>query len=110
MQGNPYKLHGQTIRFFSIYDIDRREYMPFKEFIEVARLLTLEIVPIGTVDYKLENDINGLVRMATCKSLLCPDAWAEGLVIRPLVEYNDASIGRVSFKAINPEFLLKSGQ
>ncbi|MCB0369631.1 MAG: hypothetical protein KDD45_09350 [Bdellovibrionales bacterium] len=86
VQGNPYKLRGQTIRFFSIYDIDRRGYMPFKEFLEVARLLTLETVPIVAVDYKLENDINGLVRMATRKSLLCSDAWAEGLVIRPLVE------------------------
>ena len=34
----------------------------------------------------------------------------EGLVIRLLIEYNDSSIGRVSFKAINPEFLLKFGQ
>ena len=110
VQGNPYKLRGQTIRFFNIYDIDRRGYLPFKEFIEFARLLALETVPIVAIDFKLENDINGLVKMATRKSLLCPDAWAEGLVIRPLIEHNASSIGRVSFKAINPEFLLKSGQ
>ena len=110
MQGNPYKLRGQTIRFFNVYDIDRRGYLPFKEFMEFTRLLALETVPIVATDFKLENDINGLVKMATRKSLLCPDAWAEGLVIRPLIEYNDSLIGRVSFKAINPEFLLKSGQ
>jgi hypothetical protein len=61
-------------------------------------------------DYRLENDINAIITMATRKSLLCPNAWAEGVVIRPLIERRDPEIGRVSFKAINPEFLLKTGQ
>ena len=81
-----------------------------KEFMGFTRSLGLETVPIIAADLKLPNDIQGLVRMATRKSLLCPDAWAEGLVIRPLVEHNDPLIGRVSFKVINPEFLLKTGQ
>ncbi len=110
IQGNPLKLRGQGVRFFNVVDIDRRAYLSFDKFMEFIRGLALETVPIIAVDYKLENDINVLVQMATRKSLVCPEAWAEGIVIRPLMERVDPVIGRVSFKAINPEFLLKTGQ
>jgi len=110
VQGNPLKLRGQSIRFFNVIDIDRRAYLSFDKFMEFMRGLALDTVPIITVDYRLENDINALVRMATRKSLVCPDAWAEGIVIRPLMEHVDPVIGRVSFKVVNPEFLLKTGQ
>ncbi len=110
VQGNPLKLRGQHIRFFNAFDIGGREYFVFDKFIELMRRLGFEIVPVIAVDYKLENDINAIVRMSTGKSLICQDAWAEGIVIRPLIERRDPEIGRVSFKAINPEFLLKMGQ
>ena len=110
VQGNPLKLRGQSIRFFNVVDIDRREYLSFDKFMEFMRGLGLETVPMIAVDYRLENDINILVKMATRRSLVCPDAWAEGIVIRPLMECVDPVIGRVSFKAVNPEFLLKTGQ
>ena len=110
VQGNPLKLRGQSIRFFNVVDIDRREYLSFDKFMEFMRGLELETVPMIAVDYRLENDINTLVKMATRRSLVCPDAWAEGIVIRPLMECVDPVIGRVSFKAVNPEFLLKTGQ
>jgi len=110
VQGNPLKLRGQTVRFFNVFDIDRREHSSFDKLKDLIRGLSLEMVPIVAPDYKLENDINAIVMMATRKSLVCPDAWAEGIVIRPLIECRDPVIGRVSFKAINPEFLLKSGQ
>lgn len=110
VQGNPLKLRGQSIRFFNVVDIDRRAYLSFDQFMEFMRRLALKTTPVITVDYKLENDINAIVKMATRKSLLCPDAWAEGIVIRPLIERVDPVIGRVSFKTINPEFLLKADQ
>lgn len=110
IQGNPLKLRGQTIRFFDAYDIDGHGHVPFGAFTELMRGLGLESVPVIATDYRLENDINAIVTMATRKSLLCPNAWAEGVVIRPLIERRDPEIGRVSFKAINPEFLLKTGQ
>jgi RNA ligase (TIGR02306 family) len=110
IQGNPLKLRGQGVRFFNIVDIDRRAYLSFDKFMESMRGLALETVPIIAVNYKLENDINVLVKMATRKSLVCPAIWAEGIVIRPLMERIDPAIDRVSFKVINPEFLLKTGQ
>jgi hypothetical protein len=66
---------------------------------------------------KLENDIDAIIAMATIKSHLQKDVWAEGIVIRPYTEKIDLLLsnenfnnGRVSFKAINPEFLLKYGE
>jgi hypothetical protein len=55
--------------------------------------------------------------MSVRKSTLNPATWAEGIVIRPLEEKLDLILsrenfntGRVSFKAINPEFLLTHGE
>jgi len=54
-------------------------------------------------------DIPVLVAMATRRSSISPDVWSEGIVIRPLEEQSFEG-GRVSFKVINPEFLLKFGE
>jgi hypothetical protein len=74
----------------------------------------LRTVPIISTNYELENDIGAIVRMATLKSKICPDVWVEGIVIRPLKETSyslllneNIDTERLSFKAINPEFLLK---
>lgn len=53
--------------------------------------------------------IPALVEKAIGKSVLNPQLQREGIVIRPVQEQSTAleGLGRVSFKAINPEFLLK---
>ncbi len=117
IQDNKLKLRGQTIRFFNAFDIDRFEYLPYEQFFDLMIKLELPTVPLISSDYELENDIDSIIRMATIKSKVCPDVWAEGIVIRPLNERLDLLLsnenfnnGRVSFKAINPEFLLKYGE
>jgi RNA ligase (TIGR02306 family) len=113
IQGNKLKLKGQTIRFFNAFDIDKFEYLNFFDFSDLLGKLELPIVPIVALDYELENDIDAIIKMATIKSQILQDVWAEGIVIRPYVEKIDLLLsnenfnnGRVSFKAINPEFLL----
>ncbi|HAQ20631.1 MAG TPA: RNA ligase (ATP) [Prolixibacteraceae bacterium] len=117
IQDNKLKLRGQTIRFFNAFDIDKFEYLPFKPFFDLMDKLNLPAVPLISSEYELSNDIDEIVRMATIKSKICPENWAEGIVIRPLNEKIDLILsneyfnnGRVSFKAINPEFLLKYGE
>jgi RNA ligase (TIGR02306 family) len=117
IQDNKLKLRGQTMRFFNAFDIDRFEYLPFEQFFDLMNKLELPTVPLISIDYELENDIDSIIRMATIKSKICPEAWAEGIVIRPLKESLDLllsnenfNISRVSFKAVNPEFLLKYGE
>ena len=117
IQGNKLKLRGQKILFFNAFDIDKFEYLPFQQFFDLMNKLELPTVPLITSDYELENDIDLIIKMATIKSKIYPDVWAEGIVIRPLTENLDLLLsnenfndGRVSFKAINPEFLLKYGE
>jgi RNA ligase (TIGR02306 family) len=116
IQDNRLKLRGQTIRCFNVFDIDKFEYLPYEKFIATLQHLQLPSVPILSVDYELTNDIEEIIKMATRKSTITPDVWAEGIVIRPLNEKIELLLsnenfnnGRVSFKAINPEFLLKYG-
>ncbi|HYV90189.1 MAG TPA: RNA ligase (ATP) [Chitinophagales bacterium] len=109
IQGNKYKLKGQAVFFFNAFDIDRYEYFGFEKFISLMKELDLKTVPLISDDYKLENGIHDLVSKATLRSQLRNESWAEGIVIRPLTEKTDV-MGRVSFKAINPEFLLKYGE
>jgi RNA ligase (TIGR02306 family) len=114
IQSNKLKIRGQTVKIFNAFDVDKYEYYGYDELVKLLEELQLPMVPVITTDYVLENDIDAIVRMATIKSLICPDVWAEGIVIRPLSEITDKSDlagnlhnNRVSFKAINPEFLLK---
>ena len=117
IQNNKLKQKGQTVLFFNAFNIDKFEYLKFEEFIALMQQLNLPIVPIISTNYKLENDIEAIVKMATIKSKIYSDLWAEGIVIRPIDEKLDLLLstnyfnnGRVSFKAINPEFLLKYGE
>jgi RNA ligase (TIGR02306 family) len=117
IQGNKLGLQGQRILFFNVFNIDKFEYLKYNEFIELMQQLGLPTVPILTNNYLLENNIDSIVKLATIKSNLNKNVWAEGIVIRPLDEKLDLILssnyfnnGRVSFKAINPEFLLKYGE
>ena len=117
IQGNKLKLRGQTLLFFNAFDIDRYEFLSFDRLLELMNQFELSTVPIISTNYELENDIHSIVRMASIKSKICPDVWAEGIVIRPLKETSYSILlneklntGRLSFKAINPEFLLKFGE
>ncbi|MDJ1473515.1 RNA ligase (ATP) [Xanthocytophaga flava] len=106
IQGNLYKLKGQTVQFFNVFDIDQYKYLDFEGFQKTITQLDLTPVPILETDFALSNDIQALVEKSKAKSVLNPAVWREGIVIRPLTE-KVGTLGRVSFKAINPEFLLK---
>jgi RNA ligase (TIGR02306 family) len=113
IQGNKLKIRGQTVRFFNVFDIDRFRYLGLEDFTTTLQELELDSVPILSTDFVLDQNIPALVALATVKSVLNPEAWAEGIVIRPLQEKRDTImdgvLSRVSFKVINPEFLLKYG-
>ena len=74
--------------------------------------LELQMVPIlagNTVicepGYQTVDDF---IKLSTRKTTIFQSSnWAEGIVVRPLVESTHRKLGRFSFKAINPEFSLK---
>ena len=105
VQGNKYKFKGQRVYFFSVFNIDAYRFLNYEIFVEMIKELGLVCAPILESNYKLSNDIEELVNKAIGKSVLY-NVDREGIVIRPITERTDMN-GRVSFKAINPEFLLK---
>lgn len=105
VQGNKYKMKGQQVFFFSVFDIDEYRYLDYIDFNATINELGFKTVPVLERDFVLLNAIEALVNKAVGKSVLY-NVDREGIVIRPLAEKVE-SIGRVSFKAINPEFLLK---
>ena len=117
IQGNKLNIKGQTVFFFNIFDIDKHQFVSFDILKVMLQQLELSFVPVISENYILENDINKIVEMAKIKTTMNPTAWAEGIVIRPLKETADRAFtnelefgGRISFKAINPEFLIKYGE
>lgn len=112
IQGNRLKLKGIHFFLFNIFDINKYEFLSYKNWHEIASRLGLETVPIISEDFLLSNEmkVSDLVNYATGKSILNPNVWREGIVFRPLEETKDKELGRLSFKAINPEYLLKHGE
>ena len=100
VQGNPYKIKGQTIRCFNLYNIDTQEYSSLTEFKDTVEMLGLETVPVLDTNFKLPDTIDELLKFADSKSELNPNYDREGIVIRTLDR-------KISFKVISNKFLLK---
>lgn len=106
VQGNKYKLKTQTVFVFTAFDIDAYRFLDYPDFTATLTQLELQPVPVVDTAFELTDDIEGLVSLSVARSQLNAAVWREGVVIRPLQEKTEM-MGRVSFKVINPEFLLK---
>jgi len=112
IQKNNLRLPEKKVLFFNAFSPLEYKYLDFVYFRNLIRDLGLETVPIINEDYILDNNIDSLVEMAKGFSQLNPKVYREGIVIRPLIEQQDLQMstewgnGRVSFKVINPEYLL----
>lgn len=114
IQGNPLKMNGQHFRVFSIYNFEKQEYLNYFQMIgfvmacNTKRNSKIDLVPViysnEFLDYTSQED---LVRWSNRKSAINPKCDAEGIVIRSEAEYFIDNLGRLSFKSINPEYLLK---
>jgi len=108
IQANKYALTEPRLMVFNLFDIDRYAYVDYEDFVAFVGKLGLETPPILRDDYILgEDDVDGLVQLSQGESILNPKIPREGIVVRSVVESRDPEIGRLSFKVVNPEFLLK---
>jgi RNA ligase (TIGR02306 family) len=101
VQGNPYKVKGQTVRFFNGFNIDAQENIPFLEFVELTQKMNLTTVPILDYDFTLPETVENMLEYADKKSELNSNLDREGIVVR---SYDRT----ISFKVISNKFLLKS--
>ena len=102
IQGNPYKIKGQTVGFFNAFNIDTQEYLGLEEFEKLISSMGLKIVPILDRDFTLPDTIDELLSYADEKSVLNSNFDREGVVIRSLDR-------KISFKVISNKFLLNGG-
>ncbi|TXT66477.1 MAG: RNA ligase [Promethearchaeota archaeon] len=107
VQNNKYKLDHHELFIFSIFDIDSQNYIQFEEFKVLSERLGFETVPILEENYNLDDTVDKLVDMAEGKSSLNSQIPREGIIIRSKREINDPEYGRLSFKVLNPSFLLE---
>ena len=107
IQKNKYALPGIALRIFNVLDVRARRLLDHGDLLESLAAVKLESVPqLGTI--VLDHSVDELVAYAEGTSALNPRVQREGVVFRPGVEEYDETIGgRLSFKAINPKFLLK---
>lgn len=110
IQKNKYNLKTNEfdLYVFNVWDIDNQRYFDFNEFVNFCNLYQLKTVPIIYAKFQLIDDIDKLVELSKGFSVINPKTKREGIVWRPLIEIpNIYNLGRLSFKVINPEFLLK---
>jgi RNA ligase (TIGR02306 family) len=99
IQGNPYKIKGQTVHFFNAFDIDKQARLGINEFLVLLDDMELSSVPILDVAMLLPETVTGMLELAEGKSRLNNNTEREGVVVRSLDN-------TISFKAISNKFLL----
>jgi len=108
IQDNRYQLQDYQYRVFNVYDIENGRYMELQAMLDMVEAFGLGkdfLVP-HVSEIELSHSVDDLIEMAKGKSTLC-DRPREGLVFRAIPESIDQELGRLSFKAINQDFLLK---
>ena len=101
IQGNPYGIKGQTVRFFTGFDIDKYQRIPFTELTVMLMEMGLQSVPVLDQEFGflLPDTIEEMLEYAEGKSVLNDKTEREGVVVRSID-------GTISFKSISNKFLL----
>lgn len=106
VQQNKYGLKEIALRVFNVFDVSAYRFLDHADMLAAVGAMGLDAVPpLGTLT--LNHGVDELVALSEGFSVLNPKAQREGIVLRPLTEVEDDYLGRLSFKAINPKFLLK---
>lgn len=102
IQKNRYKIKGQTVRFFNVFDIDNHKRLGIHDLINVVEdIMDLNCVPYLLLPFPLPETVEDMVKFAEGKSQLNDNTEREGVVVRSMD-------GTISFKAISNKFLLKN--
>jgi RNA ligase (TIGR02306 family) len=112
IQSNKYRILGTQFHVFTIYDIDKGEYLSSEERVSLAETLGLNHVRVldkislkqssaSTGGFNASQMIDSLLAYAEGKSVLNAQTEREGVVLKNI---NDPSL---HFKAISNSFLLR---
>jgi len=107
------RITNTTVLFFDAFDVDKFKHHSHNNFVSLLQKLELQIVPIIESNYVLDDDVVKLVEKSKGYSMLNPKMIREGIIIRQLEYVDDSSMyfgvdnNRLSFKVLNPDYLLK---
>jgi RNA ligase (TIGR02306 family) len=107
IQGNKYNLSEVDLYVFNVIESGWGRYRSNGEMHDnVVRDLGLKKVPqVGR--FVMNHTVEDLVQMSVGHSELNKSVHREGIVVRPVINFTDEGIdGPLSFKVINPQFLL----
>jgi RNA ligase (TIGR02306 family) len=105
VQGNKYGLKGLDFYVFNVWDIATQSYYTYSDMVVLCNSLSLKTVPIINDRVTLPATIPEIVDMSKGKSVLNTKVHREGIVVRTMANMPNGE--PVSFKCINPDFLLK---
>ena len=105
VQGNKYGISEPKIWIFNIYDHEKGYHYGYYQMLDFCMKYSLTTVPyIGFFKLKdIATTVDEMVEYSKGKSIINPKINREGVVVRCIKDGKKL----LSFKAINPEFLLK---
>ena len=108
IQKNHLNLPDTDVFIFNIYDIDDGRYMNMAEVSTYCHQWGIPMVPIEEINpYFTYTSVESLLEKAKGK-YPGTNNNREGIVVRPMLEkYSQVMKGRMSFKIVNNEYLLK---
>jgi ATP-dependent RNA circularization protein (DNA/RNA ligase family) len=102
VQKNKYKLKGIELYVFNVVDLTKNYYYSITEREAWCNLYGFKTAPyIGKIVLTEDMKVSDIIELSKGKSALNNKILREGIILRSVE--ND----RISFKAINPDFLLK---
>ena len=116
IQGNKLQLKERELYVYQIQDLDKGTFLNADEMRGLCEEFNLKEVPIIFYDKYVEdiiteNTVDNWTSFAVRKSEITPEVEAEGIVVRTMIEESVPNLmtvkNRLSFKVINPEFILK---
>jgi len=111
INGNNYQFKAgeYSIYIFNVFSIKYNRYISYDIAYNLCRHYGFFTVPyVGEII--LNHTVDDLIELSKGESYFSNSKHQikrEGLVFRPLIETQDPDIGRLSFKAINPDYLIK---
>ncbi len=102
-QGNPLKVKGHHFAAFNFKDSEKGRWSSTEAKYVLSTWRTpIPWVPILDTEFILPDTVEELLDIATAKSEINPEVLREGIVFR-------GRDGKLSFKAVSPEYLEKHG-
>lgn len=101
IQKNRYNLDDMYLYIFNVYDIDKQYFYNLEEKQEFCTKYGFQHAPyLGRITLTSDMQVADMIKLSEGRSVISP-ILREGIVVRSIE--ND----RISFKAINPKYLLK---